>query len=71
MWMNCVEEIVFIDDDFNVDSTISSGRMITQRPKIQILQAAYIVCMFQNWEGTDASKARVRRHRFSSLVSVS
>ncbi|KAJ6166578.1 hypothetical protein N7470_002025 [Penicillium chermesinum] len=60
IWLNCVEEIVFIDDDFNEDSTSSSDRIATQRPKIQILQAAYMVCMFQNWEGTDSSKARVR-----------
>ncbi|CAG8254738.1 unnamed protein product [Penicillium olsonii] len=61
-WFNCVEEMVFIDDDFNSDMTYPPcGSMASQRRKIQALQAAYIVCLYQNWEGTDASKSRIRR----------
>ncbi|KAJ5683703.1 uncharacterized protein N7477_000048 [Penicillium maclennaniae] len=71
MWLNCVEEIVFIDDDFNADlSNRSSGRLATHRRKIQILQAAFVVCLYQTWEGTDSSKGRVRRYRFATLVST-
>jgi hypothetical protein len=71
-WFNCVEEMVFMDDDFNSDLTYrSSDKMAMQRRKIQAVQAAYIVCLYQNWEGTDASKSRVRRYRFATLVSVS
>jgi hypothetical protein len=71
-WFNCVEEMVFIDDDFNSDLAYqSSGDMVIQRRKIQAVQAAYIVCLYQNWEGTDASKSRIRRYRFATLVSVS
>lgn len=71
-WFNCVEEMVFIDDDFNSDLTYQSpGDMAMQRRKIQAIQAAYIVCLYQNWEGTDASKSRIRRYRFATLVSVS
>lgn len=71
MWLNCVEEIVFIDDDFNSDLgyPISSNISI-HRPKLQALQAAYIVCLYQNWEGTDSSKSRIRRFRFANLVST-
>ncbi|CAG7962578.1 unnamed protein product [Penicillium salamii] len=70
-WFNCVEEMVFIDDDFNSDMTYPPcGSMATQRRKIQALQAAYIVCLYQNWEGTDASKSRIRRYRFGTLVST-
>ncbi|OQE18909.1 hypothetical protein PENFLA_c020G01697 [Penicillium flavigenum] len=70
-WFNCVEEMVFIDDDFNSDLTYhSSGDMANQRRKIQAVQAAYIVCLYQNWEGTDASKSRIRRYRFATLVST-
>lgn len=72
MWLNCVEEIVFIDDDFNSDlSNRSSCSIATHRRKIQILQAAFVVCLFQTWEGTDCSKGRIRRYRFATLVSVS
>jgi len=71
-WLNCVEEIVFIDDDFNSDlSNSSSGSLAAHRRKIQILQAAYVVCLYQTWEGTDCSKSRIRRYRFATLVSVS
>ncbi|KAJ5857401.1 hypothetical protein N7455_008295 [Penicillium solitum] len=70
-WFNCVEEMVFIDDDFNSDLTYqSSGNMAIQRRKIQAVQAAYIVCLYQNWEGADASKSRIRRYRFATLVST-
>lgn len=34
------------------------------------MQAAYIVCLYQNWEGSDQAKRRIRRHRFATLVSV-
>lgn len=72
MWFNCVEEMVFIDDDFNSDlNHPSTNSMAIHRRKIQILQAAYIVCLYQNWEGSDSSKSRIRRYRFATLVSVS
>ncbi|KAJ5167776.1 uncharacterized protein N7482_003370 [Penicillium canariense] len=70
-WFNCVEEIVFIDDDFNSDSVCpASSNIAIHRRKVQILQAAYIVCLYQNWEGTDSSKSRIRRNRFATLVST-
>ena len=78
MWFNCVEEMVFTDDDFcrdidppaeiDIESPVST---VDNQRKLQALQAAYLVCLYQNWEGTDASKRRIRRHRFSTVVSVS
>ncbi|KAK0732436.1 hypothetical protein B0T21DRAFT_349443 [Apiosordaria backusii] len=75
MWFNCVEEMVFTDDDFcrDIDPTTeatSPTSVLASRRKLQALQAAYIVCLYQNWEGTDAGKRRIRRHRFSTVVSV-
>lgn len=70
MWFNCVEEAVFADEDFNRDP-VSPFHPVRDRQKMQALQAAYMVCLYQNWEGTDASKKRIRRHRFSTVVSVS
>jgi hypothetical protein len=77
VWFNCVEEMVFTDDDFcrDIESPVSSDSAVplstpANRRKLQALQAAYIVCLYQNWEGTDASKRRIRRHRFSTVVSV-
>ncbi|KAK4135923.1 hypothetical protein BT67DRAFT_448813 [Trichocladium antarcticum] len=77
MWFNCVEEMVFADDDFcrdidppPVNDTTPPFSTLADRPRLQALQAAYVVCLFQNWEGTDASKRRIRRHRFSTVVSA-
>lgn len=76
MWFNCVEEMVFTDDDFCSDvepstETNLQADTLTDWRKLQALQASYIVCLYQNWEGVDASKRRIRRHRFSTVVSVS
>jgi hypothetical protein len=76
-WFNCVEEMVFADDDFCRDIEppavldINAPLATTETMhKLQALQAAYLVCALQNWEGADSSKRRIRRHRFSTLVSV-
>jgi hypothetical protein len=76
MWFNCVEEMVFTDDDFCSDvepsaETSPPVNKLADWRKLQALQAAYVVCLYQNWEGVDASKRRIRRHRFSTVVSVS
>lgn len=75
MWFNCVEEMVFTDDDFCSDvepsaETNQPADTLADWRKLQALQASYIVCLYQNWEGVDASKRRIRRHRFSTVVSV-
>ncbi|KAF5597360.1 C2H2 transcription factor [Fusarium pseudoanthophilum] len=74
IWFNCVEEIVFTDDDFcndplnNQDTLLLSP--IQNISKIQALQAAYMVCLYQGWEGTEANKRRIRRYRFSTVISM-
>ncbi|KAK5652309.1 hypothetical protein OQA88_10659 [Cercophora sp. LCS_1] len=74
IWFNCVEEMVFTDDDFCSDVELtgetSPQSVLSSWRKLQALQASYIVCLAQNWEGTDASKRRIRRHRFGTVVSV-
>jgi hypothetical protein len=74
MWFDCVEEMVFSDDDFCSDFFSFPGRDPSnhevQRSKTQAVQAAYMVCLYQNWDGSDASRRRIRRYRFSTLVSV-
>lgn len=75
IWFNCIEEMVFTDDDFCSDveptAETSPQSVLSSWRKLQALQASYIVCLYQNWEGTDASKRRIRRHRFGTVVSVS
>lgn len=65
--------MVFSDEDFCYDSFVSANDSTTpdmRRAKTQALQAAYMVCLYQNWEGSDMSRRRIRRYRFSTLVSV-
>ncbi|KAK3335187.1 hypothetical protein B0T19DRAFT_349001, partial [Cercophora scortea] len=77
-WFNCVEEMVFTDADFcsdtepgsPVDDAAAPTSVLGSRRKLQALQAAYVVCLYQNWEGSDASKRRIRRHRYGTVVSV-
>ncbi|KAK5463787.1 hypothetical protein LTR55_011818 [Exophiala xenobiotica] len=73
-WFNCVEEMVFEDDDFCDDAPAPVCRETgeAKRPlgKLRALQAAYIVCLYQNWEGSNSSKRRIRRHRFSTIIAV-
>lgn len=63
-WYNAVEEIVFSDNDFCDEEAAAT------LSKVQAMQAAYIVCLYQNWEGDERSKRRIRRQRFSALVSA-
>lgn len=74
MWFNCVEEMIFTDEDFCHDPEDNRGAPIfnftTDISRIQALQAAYMVCLYQGWEGTEASKRRIRRFRFSTVISV-
>lgn len=67
-WYSCIEELVFRDDDFCSEDDLQS---FPSRAKIESLQAAYICCLVQNWEGSDVSKRRIRRFRYPNMVSVS
>lgn len=75
IWLDAVEEIVFGDELF-LDHDISeawtdSGSARARISHIEILQAAYCVCLYQTWEGSKRSKRRVLRQRFNDLVYVS
>ncbi|KAH7217114.1 hypothetical protein BKA60DRAFT_609067 [Fusarium oxysporum] len=74
IWFNCVEEIVFTDDDFCNDPLNNQDTLLLNPvqniSKIQALQAAYMVCLYQGWEGTEANKRRIRRYRFSTVISM-
>ncbi|RGP78351.1 hypothetical protein FLONG3_3487 [Fusarium longipes] len=74
MWFNCVEEMIFTDDDFCRDPQDGQDITVldpaTNVSRIQALQAAYVVCLYQGWEGTEASKRRIRRFRFSTVISM-
>jgi hypothetical protein len=52
-WFGSVEEMLFSDGDLCSHGINSGFRDMNQaqwRPKPRALQAAYVVCLYQNWE---------------------
>ncbi|KAI2780875.1 hypothetical protein F4815DRAFT_104246 [Daldinia loculata] len=47
----------------DVDEVHNSGAVAT-------FQAAYFICIMQKWEGNEVAKQRIRRYRFTALVSA-
>lgn len=73
-WLDPVEELVFTENlpwQFPIDQGNCNYKPSQRYNKLQCLQGAYLVCAYQNWEGTDETKRRIRRERFSILVTVS
>ncbi|KIW18811.1 hypothetical protein PV08_03100 [Exophiala spinifera] len=78
VWFDVVEEMVFCNiETMDSSTSIIATTSTTQscRPGqlevwVHSLQAAYAVCLYQNWEGRDAAKERIRKRRFSSLISM-
>ncbi|KAK6819086.1 hypothetical protein RU639_008324 [Aspergillus parasiticus] len=67
-----VEEMVFDNEalkedclDFDCDGDASY-----QARRFEALQAAYFVGLFQNWEGSDTTKRRIRRGRYDTVIAV-
>jgi hypothetical protein len=72
-WFDIVEELVFTSPLLEEDTTkpYSPKRNApVSRKRLQVLQGAYCVCLYQNWEGPDRAKRRIRNQRFSVLVTV-
>ncbi|KIV98381.1 uncharacterized protein PV09_09786 [Verruconis gallopava] len=70
LWFNSVEEMIFSCDDlYDIDSDDPALDSARRRRGLEILQAAYFVCLLQNWEGSEESKRRIRRHRYTTLIA--
>ena len=73
--LNCVEEGVFADNTVAQDS-LPGGLDSKKQPgvdqtRLQVLQAMYLVCVLQNWDGIEEAKRRIRRHRYPAVITVS
>ncbi|KAJ9654432.1 hypothetical protein H2198_006512 [Neophaeococcomyces mojaviensis] len=62
-WFEAVEQLVFHDLESNLDRKISYR-------KTQIIQAAFLACIYQTWEGEGTARARIRRSRFNAVVTA-
>lgn len=71
LWFDRAEHLVFNSLCFqeSLICPLEESRY-TKREKLHALQAAYLVCVYQNWEGSVAGKERIRRLRYSMIVAV-
>jgi hypothetical protein len=73
LYFDTVETAVFEDryltNVANSPSSVDSPEKLKRT--VQALQAAYITCNYQAWEGSDDSKRRIRRLRHNTVVAVS
>ncbi|KAH8591713.1 hypothetical protein B0O99DRAFT_631510 [Bisporella sp. PMI_857] len=68
-WLEFGEEKVFSSAILSGEP-VDSSQLDNEPPSLRVLQAAYIICILLNWEGTDIMKRRVRHQRFTALVSA-
>ena len=52
------------------DST-ETDHALPSRSKLKLLQSALLICVLQNWEGTNLSRQRIMQRRYASVVFVS
>ncbi|KAI1027208.1 hypothetical protein LB504_008059 [Fusarium proliferatum] len=73
-WLTPVEEAVFSDNILYDNSIIASSQLMGDESvvwdKLKALHAAYFICIAQNWEGSKDGRERVRKDRYSRIVSV-
>lgn len=62
-WFDAVEALAFYDLELITTGDISHRR-------IQSIQAAYLVCVYQGWNGEASAAFRVRHQRFDAIVTA-
>lgn len=73
IWFNSLEELIFTSEELYDEIAVDRDYLlldstVVQR-RLEILQAAYFICLTQNWEGSRESKQRIRRHRYSTVIA--
>ncbi|KAJ5950516.1 uncharacterized protein N7479_008929 [Penicillium vulpinum] len=72
IWFDAVEEMVFDEESLQeeyLEARVNENAN-SKSQRLEALQAAYLVCLFQNWEGSEIAQRRIRRRRYSTLVAV-
>jgi len=72
-WLDLAEEMAFDDPllEDDLEHGVAGLSLQETRQRLRSLQAAYCICIAQNWEGNNTAKQRVRRRRYSTLIAVS
>lgn len=69
-WLDIAERYVFSDALLCLGPA-DIQQQTYQVPPLKIVQAGYIMCLVQNWEGDDLAKRRIRQQRLAMVVAVS
>ncbi|KAK1509558.1 hypothetical protein CTAM01_01681 [Colletotrichum tamarilloi] len=74
IWFNSVEELAFLDEvlldeSVTVNDSVSCDDDAVYR-RLEAIQAAYLVCLIQYWEGVKPSKRRIRRNRYAVVLDA-
>jgi len=74
LWFNSLEEAIF-GDEILLDDSISVAHGTEARGeeayrRLEAIQAAYLVCLVQNWEGSKPNKRRIRSQRYPTVLAV-
>jgi len=62
-WFDAVEDLTF--HDLCWASNLQQGHR-----RIQSIQAAFLSCIYQTWDGSETARARIRRIRFNAVVTA-
>jgi hypothetical protein len=69
-WIDLAETFVFSAAILSIEATERDSREVDIEP-YKVIQAGYLICLLQNWEGNETVKRRVRHHRFTAIIAVS
>jgi hypothetical protein len=69
LYAELVEKLVFSNPLLSLYSNRKMNDDIEISP-VKVMQAAYLMCLLQNWEGDDTAKKRIRQYRFITLIAV-
>jgi hypothetical protein len=75
-WFQPADEIAFHDCQDYRKNGLSEAELseeeswVSRESKPYALQAAFLICCLQNWEGDARAKTRIRRRRYIDLVDV-
>jgi hypothetical protein len=69
-WIDLAETFVFSASILSSETTERDSREVDIEP-YKVIQAGYLICLLQNWEGNETVKRRVRHHRFTAVIAVS
>ncbi|QQK41724.1 putative transcription factor with C2H2 and Zn(2)-Cys(6) DNA binding [Penicillium digitatum] len=68
--LDITEAVVFSQPMFSTVATRAKDADQGHRTQISTLQATYLICIMQKWEGSNEAKIRIQRDQFTKFVSA-